>query len=96
MWKATAVLRSERSLLRKPTLTTLDKLCSMVPKAGRAPLSVPHLSMVTLTHAHLRLGKDLAGCLQLPVVLQASFAVGIGKLETLKVTVSPFSVTLAE
>lgn len=31
MWKATAVLRGERSLLRKSNLTTLDKLYSKSP-----------------------------------------------------------------
>lgn len=64
MWKATGVLRGERSLLRKSTLTTLDKLYS---KTGRAPLSIPHPSMVDLTYTVLR------QCRNLPVVLQTLF-----------------------
>lgn len=67
MWKATAVLRGEHSLPRKSTLTTLGKLCSVVPKTGRAPLSIPHPSVVALTYTVLRL------CRNLPVVLQALF-----------------------
>lgn len=86
MREATAVLRGNAVFSGRPPplRPTTVKLCSVVPKAGRAPLSVPHPGMVALTYAFPRLCRDHPACLQLPVVFQALFCSPYKKVRDLQ------------